>query len=242
MNTALTTTGDAFGQFQTATGDFQAADTLYALFLQHLPPVGVQLPDSVWLSNPTVFSTASLTTYLQTLRNARSPLPIHQLEVEAVATDPPAVSVVVSGATQIQILPESDTIMVTATVGNLGNQTENDTIVTASLQPPAPGYLASDDHEIGTLPQGDSDTVMIGPLKTLLEVPVTLTVTITPPAGQTGVTGTTKSITFEMPSPNSPPLTTTTTVAPPPTTTAGAGSGTSGTSATTSTSGGAATG
>ncbi len=53
MSTALTTTvgnAAAVTQIQKATTEFQVADQAYALFLQHMPAVGVQLPTSVWLS------------------------------------------------------------------------------------------------------------------------------------------------------------------------------------------------
>jgi len=239
MSAALTTTGgnNALTQIQKATTEFQVADQAYSLFLQHMPPVGVQLPTSVWLSNPGVYATAPLSLYLDALRNARSPLPVHQLQVEAIATLPPAVSVEGSGANQVEILPQAATINVSATVGNLGNLTENEVRVTASLDPSVTGYLGSQSVLISSLAQGQSYDAAVPQLEAPQGVKVTLTVTVSPAAGQTDVSGTTKSIVFLMPNPNAPPTSTTTTVAPPSTTAPATGnSGTSGTTTTTASS------
>jgi len=106
MSAALTTTGgnNALTQIQKATTEFQVADQAYSLFLQHMPPVGVQLPTSVWLSNPGS-TPRPVELYLDALRNARSPLPVHQLQVEAIATLPPAVSVKEAAPTRSKSCP-----------------------------------------------------------------------------------------------------------------------------------------
>jgi len=242
MQTALTgNAGDAVSQIQKATALFQVADQAYSLFIQGMPPLGVSLPASVWLSNPGEFSTASLSIYLQTLRNARSPLPVHQLQVEAVTTMPPAVSEQGSGANLMQILPLADTISVQVTVGDLGNQTETGIFVTASLQPSVPGYASSQRYEVGSIQQGQSLVVPMPELKAPTEVPVTLTVTISAVGGQTNASQDTKSIVFLMAKPNTPIPTTTSTTTVPPSTTAPAGGAATGSvgpgSTTTTTSG-----
>jgi hypothetical protein len=219
MTAALTGSGgNPIAQLQTASQQFQVADEAYALFLQDMPPVGVHLPTSVWLSDPGDYTAASLTTYVQALRNARSPVPVHDLQVEAVTTMPPAVSVRGQGASAVQVLPQSQTLTVVATVGNIGNQTESDVLLVGSLHPSAVGY-SGQFREYVSLQQGQSTTVTLPAFRPPIGVPVTLVVTIGPVNGETN-TDDTKSIEFVMPSSNSVPPTSATTS----TTIAGSGS------------------
>ena len=181
---------------QTAGQQFQVADQAYRLFIQDMPQLGVKLPASAWYTDPAAFSQPGLSAYLEGLRALTNTVPIHNVAVEAVSTNPGAVSA--SGG--IQILPPSPTISVQVTVADVGNRAESNLTVTAALSPPAPGFVPSV-RDFVSLSPGQAQSLTLGSLRPPTGVPVTLSVTIGPVPGQTATAqaDSSKSIRFQMP-------------------------------------------
>src|SRR5579875_500701 len=173
---------------------FQVADQAYQLFAQDMPPIGVHMPASVWYADPSGFSEPALTTYLRSLRANTNSVPLPDVVVAAVATNPGAVS----SAGGVQILPPSDLVAVEVTVGDVGNQPETNVPVTVTFTPPASGYVGSA-RQLVSLTPGQDLALTVGSLKAPTNVAVTLTVTVGPVAGEKNTAGATKSLVFKMP-------------------------------------------
>lgn len=177
---------------QTAGQEFQVADQAYQLFVEDIPPLGVKLPASTWY-DPVSFAQPGLSDYLQALRAATNATPTHDVAVDAVTTNPPAVSA--NGS--VEVLPPASLVGIQATVADIGNQAESNLPVTATLSPSAPGYVASV-RDLVSLTPGQDLTLTLGSLRPPTNVPVTLTVTIGPAPGETNTANNTKVVTFQM--------------------------------------------
>lgn len=178
---------------QTAGQEFQVADQAYQLFVQDMPPLGVKLPASAWY-NPGGYAQPGLSNYLESLRAVTNATPDADVAVDAVTTNPPAVSA--SGS--VEVLPPASLVGVEVTVANVGNQAESSLPVTATLSPSAPGYVAGV-RDLVSLNPGQDLTLTLGSLRPPTNVPVTLTVTIGPAPGETNTADNTKVVTFQMP-------------------------------------------
>jgi hypothetical protein len=195
-------------ELASAAQKLQSGDDLYQLFAHGLPGLQVQMPSSVWASNADLYETASLSVFLDALRSKTNLTPVHHLVVEALSTTPQAESVYDN---DIQVLPNSSSITVDVVVANAGNQVENSLTVVASILPAR--TAPSVKEFIQTLAPGAAQSLTIGALYPVIGQATALTLTVIPEAGSPTPQAT-KTLTFEMPSPNTP-LTTTTTVAPP---------------------------
>ncbi|HEX4865083.1 MAG TPA: hypothetical protein VFV02_13520 [Acidimicrobiales bacterium] len=194
-------------QVQTAGNDLQVADQAYNLFASTIPKVGVTMPASQWLGNSNPYQPQAAQVFLASLHSSASTSPLHQLSIYAVTTTPAPVNA--QGPTQV--LPDARAITVTIVVADTGNQPERNLTVTASIAPSAGAASAKDFVDL--LP-GQAHTIEnVGPLNPPQGAPVTLTVTLTPPAGSATPVQT-KTILFSMPAP--PPSTTTTSTTAPP--------------------------
>jgi hypothetical protein len=189
-----------------AGNDIQVGDQTYALFSQSVPPtVGVKMPPSAWFTNPAVYQPQTAGVFLTSLQNAVNPAPVHQVKVYSVSTDPSPVSR--QGATQI--LPDASAITVTIVLADVGNQPEDNLTVVASTSPA--GHGSSSVRDFVNLTPGQSYSIVgLGPLNPPQGVPVTLTVTVTPPAGS-ATPVVTQTLLMQMPA---PPTTTTTSLTP----------------------------
>jgi hypothetical protein len=196
---------------QSAGNDIQVGDQTYSLFMKSLPAhLGLKIPPSSWYSNPAPYQTQTASVFFASLQNAVNPAPVHQVRVYAISSNPSPVSV--QGTTQI--LPDATAITLTIVVADVGNQPENNLTVTAAISPAGRG--SSSVRDFVNLSPGQSYSIVgLGPLNPPQGVPVTLTVTVTPPAGS-ATPVVTQTMVFQMPAP--PPPTTTTTT---PTTTPG---------------------
>lgn len=202
VNAILQTLGGAAGSgasasapaIQTAGLQFQVADEAYHLFVQDMPPLDVSLPASVWYTNPAGFAQPGLSNFLESLRAATNTTPLHALAVDAVTTTPPAVTT--NG--HLEVLPPASLVTIQATVADVGNQAESSVPVSATLVPSAPGYISSV-RDLVSLKPGQAQTLTLGSLRPPTNVPVTLTVTIGPVAGEAETSDNTKVITFQMP-------------------------------------------
>lgn len=197
--------GDSVASVQTAGNDLQVSDQAYRLFVSSLPRIGVSMPPSAWLSNPGLYQPSSAQVFLASLHNAGNSSPVHEVTIYAVNTTPSPVSD--EGGSQI--LPDAKAITVTIVVADTGNQRESNLTVTASISP-ASGTSSAKDFV--NLTPGQAHTILnLGPLDPPQGTPVTLTVTVTAPAGSQTPPAT-KTINFSMPAP--PPPSTTTSVPP----------------------------
>lgn len=115
--------------------DLAAADRTYQVFVASLPPgVGQKpsLPASQWLSDARLWDRAELAAFVGTMRASATPVPVHNLAVLAVSTQPAAVAVE-GGAS---VLPLIKTLRLEIVVANAGNTTERSVPVVATLQGP----------------------------------------------------------------------------------------------------------
>ncbi|MHB8505695.1 MAG: hypothetical protein ACYDEN_08265, partial [Acidimicrobiales bacterium] len=199
----------------------EVADQAYALFGAQLPRwLHVHAPPSRWITASMDPSPSGLTVFLTSLQSRASLRPVSSVAIEAVGTTPSAVGA--RGGTQI--LAPGHQLTVNVVVGNTGNQTERNLTVTASITP-AVG-TSSARVFVARLDPGTSQALTIGYLAPPLGQKVTLTVTLTPAAGDPARARTT-TLLFEMPSPTTSAPTTTarssTTPLPGPAGTSGSG-------------------
>lgn len=177
-----------------AVQQFQVSDQAYQLFVQDFPPLGLKMPASSWYTQPAAFSQPALSTYLQALRAATNSVPVQDLAIAAVSTNPGAVSA--NGA--VQVLPPASLVGVDVTVANVGNQPDSQVPVTASISPASPGYAGSA-RQLVSLAPGQDLALTVATLKAPINVPVTLTVSVGPVPGETNTADNTKTLVFEMP-------------------------------------------
>ncbi len=189
----------------TAGQDFAVADRAYQLFATSVPKaVGVTMPASQWVADPTVWDPAGLQVFLVSLRSGTSLTPVHQVTIQAVSTNPPPV-----GTTNgVQQFAPARGITVTVVMADTGNQPEKNLTVTASVAPAAPNQT-SQVRGFASLTPGSSQATTIGPIVPASGAPVTLTVTITPPTGST-TPPVTSTLQIELAAPPTPTTTTTT--------------------------------
>jgi hypothetical protein len=186
---------------QSVGDDLKIGDLAYQSFLESLPKLGVNIPPSAWGSNLDPYQPGPAQVFLTTLQNAQSVAPVHEIKIYSVTTSPPAVSR--SGG--VELLPDQLSILVTVVIADVGNQPEKGLTVTASI---APATTSSSVRVFEDLTPGQSYSIVgMGPLGPPQGVPVTLTLTVTPGAGSPAQP-VTKTLVFEMPSPNTAPSTT----------------------------------
>ena len=194
--------GQQSSQLQTAGNDLQVADQAYQLFASTIPKIGVTMPASQWLGNANPYQPQSAQVFLASLHNSASSTPLHEVSIYAVTTTPSPVGA--QGPTEV--LPDAKAITVTIVVADTGNQPERNLTVTATVSPSSGAASAKDFVDL--LPGQAHTIVNLGPLNPPQGVPVTLTITVTPPAGSP-TPPSTKTVVFSMPAP--PPSTTATT-------------------------------
>lgn len=212
----------------TALQRLEVADQACALFASQLPGwLHMTAPVSKWVRPGVATQAPQLTVFLTGLHSRVSLKPVYAVSIQAVSTVPSAL-----GTRQgYQVLSPGKQLTVEVVVGNAGNQTERYLTVTASISAAVAGGASSAREFVTDLAPGTSQAVTIGYLDPPLGQEVTLTVTLTPSAGDPAKART-NTLRFEMPSPTTavPPSTSSTSS----TTVAGAGSsgaaGASGTS------------
>ena len=173
--------------------DFQAADRAYSLFQQAMPSVNPPLPASQWVPDDSVFSDATLSVFVATLRSAGSLTPIQDVSVVAVTTNPQPVNV----QNGVEMMPVAKNLDLQIVVADIGNQAEKNLTVTATIVPALFGPMQSVRNFVNLTP-GQSVTVDLGGLRVLAGQATTLTASIQMPTGDTDVAGASKIITFEM--------------------------------------------
>jgi hypothetical protein len=186
----------------TAQARMDLGDQAYQLFAGTMPKqLGLSIPSSVWLANAGPYQAQNAEVFLASLQNSVNTSPVHELKIYALTTDPAPVTV--HGTTEV--LPDASSLLLNLVVADVGNQTEDNLTVTASISPATAGSASVRDFV--NLDAGQSHTIVeLGPLNPPEGVPVTLTVTVTPPSGSpTPVVNQVE--TFEMPGSKSTPTT-----------------------------------
>ncbi|MDP9073678.1 MAG: hypothetical protein M3N98_05775 [Actinomycetota bacterium] len=173
--------------------DFEAADRAYSLFEQAMPAAGAPVPHSRWVVDTTVYSPASLSVFVASLRNAGSLAPVHDVSVAVVTTDPAPVNLL----GPVEILPIAKQLNVQIVVANTGNQSEKNLTVSATVAPSTIGPTQMVRNFVDLSP-GLTKTVSMGGLKIPAGQPVTLTVRIDSAPGETNVADNTKVIAIQM--------------------------------------------
>lgn len=191
-----------------AGSEIQLGDQAYNLFLTSFPPaVGIKFPSSVWGADMGPYAPQTASVFLASLQSSAAATPLHQVKIYAITTNPAPVSM--SGPTQV--LPDATAMTLTIVVADTGNQAESNLTVVAAISPAGGG--SSSVRDFVNLNPGQAYTInALGPLNPPQGVPVTLTVTVTAPAGSATPQATAGFI-FEEPAPPPPSTTTTTTSA-----------------------------
>ncbi len=217
-----TGSGPAVSAIEGAVNDMVVGDRAYQLFAQSMPRGSATLPPSVWAGDLAPYKTQTLAVFLASLRNAVSTAPVHEIKIFAVSTTPAPVTSRSHG--NVEVLPDATAMTLTVVIADTGNQEEKGLTLTASI---SSSNGTSSVRDFLDLQPGQARTIVgLGPLNPAQGVDVTLTVTVTPPAGSSTPPAT-QSLTFWMPGP--PPSSTTST--PPPSTTSTPPAGASSTTA-----------
>lgn len=112
--------------------DLIAADGAYRLFGRNLPPGGDPPPESRWVTDPQVWSTAILGAFVTSVRNSQNLAPVHDLAVLVATPEPGPVGKDKDG---ILVLAQTPSVRMQVVVANQGNQSERDVPVRAFTQP-----------------------------------------------------------------------------------------------------------
>ena len=186
----LTAAAAAVGQVG---AEMEASDRTYQLFVHALPSGGTGAPTSRWVSDPTTYEQANLSVFLSSLRASTSLVPVHDVAVVLVLTDPAPVSL--NGSAQV--LPVSKFLNLQIVVADTGNQPERNLMVSATMSPSAIGPTEVF-RDFVNLSPGQRRTVSLGGLRPEGNQPTTLTARIDAVPGETNLGDNTKTITFVM--------------------------------------------
>jgi hypothetical protein len=186
----LTAAAVAVGQVG---AEMEASDRTYQLFVHALPSGGTGAPTSQWVSDPTAYEQANLSVFLSSLRASTSLVPVRDVAVVLVLTDPAPVSL--NGSTQV--LPVSKFLNLQIVVADTGNQPERNLMVSATMSPSAIGPTEVF-RDFVNLSPGQRRTVSLGGLRPAANQPTTLTARIDAAPGETNLGDNTKTITFVM--------------------------------------------
>ena len=194
----------AVQEMASAVADFQVGDSAYKLFLKALPALGVQMPPSQWVTQG-LYQPSALSSFAQKLAAAAAAALPRTIVIDAITTDPAALSM--QGTTQI--LSPAQSVSVTVVVGDVGQSSDKGVEVSASITPAlgAPDQRASTTLDLSA---GQAYAVGLSGFRLEPNIPTTLMVT----ARQTSLgPSTSRSITIEVPGPGFSGTTTSTSLA-----------------------------
>lgn len=121
---------DAVDQLTGVGQDLTLGDRAFGLFVAALPPKITPPPLSVWVTNPSDWSSTELPAFVTSLRSSASLSAVHDVAMIAFQTDPPAVSTAADGT---EVIPTSKAMAVSMVIENVGNQPEHNVTVTVLL-------------------------------------------------------------------------------------------------------------
>jgi hypothetical protein len=191
-------------QMMSAVSDFKVSDSAYQLFTTDLPKLGVTMPASSWYTSAATYQPQQLTAFTTRLLAGVTKTQPHKLHVDAITTDPPALSV----EGNLQVLSPASTVSVTAVVADLGQSAEQGVKVTATISP-AQGAASQHVTVSVDLSPGQADAVQLPGLRLAPSMPTNLTIGALEPGGEPGSAY--KTVTIEVPGPNFGGTTTSTT-------------------------------
>jgi len=185
---ALLSASEAASMLSTAGNDIAAADRAIGPLRARLAasPGHAHLIRSVFVSDATLLSPSTMTGLVGALQSSSSLQVRHQLTLTTFAVVPAPLPTPL--AFHMVQLPPTSSLMVTATVQNLGNVTESSVVVIATLTSPL-GVPLGTAKATGTVSVGGAVTLDLGSLKVTPGTDVVLTITLLPPAGQSDRTG-----------------------------------------------------
>jgi len=206
------------------------ADQTYAAVRRSFAtaPGHARLPPSVWVRDAALWAPGTVETLVSDLTASATLATFHRLQLVTVRVSPAAVPPVgappagppgaagACQATTVSIIPPTGRLALDAVVANFGNVGETGATVTAQLQPQGPGAPASSSARVALAP-GASAAIALPPLAIAPGDTYGLSVSVSPPAGQSDQTGLTGCYSIRV-APPTPPTTTTV----PATTTTGA--------------------
>lgn len=174
--------------------DMLAADRTYLVYAESVPreegsPV---LPESRWVGDPPLWSRPELAAFVQTLRSAASPTPVHDVGVLALTTNPAAVATEGTAA----VLPLVSSLRLEVVVGNTGNAAVAGVPVIATLQ--GPGGELDTARDFVDLAPGQRLAVPLAGLRPVPGGPSNLTVIIGPLEGEGAIVDNQRSLTLVM--------------------------------------------
>jgi len=172
----------ASGQIALSLKDIALSDRAYLQFSSDLKKVlkekGVKktVPDSKFLSDNSVYEKTTIIKYVQELKGAKGLEAIHGLGVSELTTDPKQIKVT---AKKVAVLPSADSISVTVTVENQGNQIETNVPVVATIKSVTEPKEQKKEAYLETISPGQKKSITISGLKPTQDPDVTNLITIT---------------------------------------------------------------
>jgi hypothetical protein len=186
-----------------AVTQFQVGDSAYRLFAGDMPKLGVTMPASQWDEGIGAYQSSALSGFAQRLVAAVSRSPLHMLAIDAISTDPPALST----EGKVQILSPASSVSVTVVVEDVGQDSERGIRVVATV---APGQgLARQQLSVSVdLSRGQAQAVHLAGLRLVPSTPTDLIVQALEPGDEAGSAS--KALLIELPGPGfTAPATTT---------------------------------
>lgn len=181
----------AVRQMNTASSDFAVSDNAYDLFAAGLPKLGLTMPTSRWDAPSGNYSTKGFEAFAARLAAGVAHTAQHQLAIDAVSTDPTALSMQGS----VQVLPPAAALAVTVVVADTGMSPESGVIVSVSISPGRGGRAQRQTATVDLQPGGAKSVVIVG-LVPERSTPTQVAVMATPPGGQPGAAS--RSLSIEM--------------------------------------------
>lgn len=174
-----------------AVSDFAVSDNAYQLFAQDMTRLGFSVPSSAWDLGAAHYGTKGFDAFAARLLAGQTHLAPHQLTVDAISTNP----VALSEQGKVQILPPSSAMSVTIVVSDTGSSPERGVSVSATITPAKDGPSQSRSATID-LASGGSQSVVLGGFVMAVSTSTVLKVTATEPGGEPGSTS--RALSIEM--------------------------------------------
>jgi hypothetical protein len=142
-----------------------------------------RLPASVWITSPQSWQLGALALQMDLVGASGSLAAVHDLTLQTVRLDPPALPTAVSTAQGTSVLSPTNSITVTVVLSNLGSVDEPKGAVQFSLAPQSGGSAVTTVRRVG-VPSGGSVTLDAVSFGVKPGTTYQLTVTVIPPAGE----------------------------------------------------------
>jgi hypothetical protein len=186
---------DMLSRLETAVADFQVGDSAYRLFAAAVPALGVHVPPSQWAVPASAWAPESLANFESRLMAASGTASQRLLAIDAVTTNPPALSL----ESGIEVLSPASSLSVTVVVANTSRSAESGISVVASISP-AKGAVSQQVSGSLDLAAGQAYALTLRGLEMLPSTATTLTVRAQGPGGAAAAAS--RTLRVEVPGPN----------------------------------------